>query len=55
MHNEQINQGSFRLGRLTAKLPDVLVITQPIPNEDFLLKGRKNTGYNLVSFVLIST
>ena len=38
-----------------AKLPDVLVIRHPIPNGDFLLKPRKNTGYNLVSFVLISS
>ena len=55
MHNEQINQGSFRLGSLMAKLPDVVLIKQPIPNGDFLLKPRKNTGYHLVSFVLISS
>ena len=55
MHNEQIDQQSFRMGTLMAKLPDVVVITQPIPNEDFLLKPRKNTGDNLVSFVLISS
>ena len=38
-----------------AKLPDVVLIKQPIPNGDFLLKPRKNTGCHLVSFVLISS
>ena len=55
MHNEEIGLQSFRLESLMAKLPDVLVIRHPIPNGDFLLKPRKNTGYNLVSFVLISS
>ena len=54
MHNEQIDQQSFRLESLTVKLPDVVVITQPILQEHFLLKPRKNTRYNLVSFVLLS-
>ena len=36
-----------------ARLPDFVLRTQPIPNGDFLLKPRKNTGYHLVSFVLI--
>ena len=38
-----------------AKVPDVVVITHPILNGDFLLKLRKSTGDNLVSFVLISS
>ena len=53
MHNEQIDQVSFRMESLTARLPDFVVRTQPIPNGDFLLKPRINTGYHLVSFVLI--
>ena len=55
MHNKEIEQQSFRFGSLMVKLPDVVIITQPISNGDFLLKPRKNTGYNLVSFVLISS
>ena len=54
MHNEQIDQQSFRLESFMAKLPDVVIITQPFPEGHFLLKPRENTGYNLVSFVLIS-
>ena len=55
MHNEEIDLQSFRVGNLMAKLPDVVLITQPIPNGDFLLKLRKNAGYHLVPFVLISS
>ena len=55
MHNEQIDQVSFRLESLMARLPDFVLRTQPIANGDFLLKPRKNTGYHLVSFVLISS
>ena len=55
MHNEEIGLRSFRLGSLIAKVPDVVVITHPILNGDFLLKLRKSTGDNLVSFVLISS
>ena len=55
MHNEQIDQVSFRLESLMARLPGFVLGTQPIPNGDFLLKPGKNTGYHLVSFVLISS
>ena len=55
MHNKEIEQQSFRFGSLMGKLSDVVIITQPISNGDFLLKSRKNTAYNLVSFVLISS
>ena len=55
MQNEQIDQQSFRLESLMAKLPDVVVIAHPFLEGHFLLKPRKNTGYNLVSFVLISS
>ena len=58
MHNDHIDQRSFGLGSLVelmAKLPDVVEITRPNPTGDFLLKRRQNPGYNLVSFVLITT
>ena len=55
MHNEEIGLRPFRLGSLIAKVPDVVVITHPILNGDFLFKLRKSTGDNLVSFVLISS